>query len=85
MSDTTSVETIATYEHDGVAYEIDHLGICAPSQYGEYAVYQGGEQIAEFAVEASLYIPGHRPPLPELDMLVALAKAAVSDIAGGAR
>jgi hypothetical protein len=46
MSDTT--EMVASYEQDGRTYQIDHLGICYPSQRGDYAVYCDDMQVAEF-------------------------------------
>ena|ERR1035438_62115 len=44
-------ETIATYEADGKIYEIDHLGAGHPdTQWGQFAVYRYGQQIAAFAI-----------------------------------
>jgi hypothetical protein len=84
MSDT---ETILTYEADGLTYEIDHLGIGRPGgshdldhgQWGEFAVYCDGEQVAEFAIEESILKPEFRPAeLPVTDEeLIRLAKEAV--------
>jgi hypothetical protein len=37
--DLGSGETVATFEHDGSTYEIDHLGIGSASQEGEFEVY----------------------------------------------
>lgn len=72
-------EVIATFTRDGGTYEIDHLGIGNPSQYGEFAVYRGDVQVAEFATDAAGYLPEHRPQLPELDTLIALAQQAVAE------
>lgn len=78
-----SREVIASYRHDGATYEIDHLGIAVDSQYGEFAVYRNGVQVAEFATEAAFFLPAHRPELPSADALVALAKHAVNATAAG--
>ncbi|MEU3628754.1 hypothetical protein BS329_15695 [Amycolatopsis coloradensis] len=72
-------ETIATYQNNGSTYSIDHLGIACPDQWGEFAVYEGEQQVAEFAVAASLFLPEHRPPLPGIDELTERAKTAVAD------
>jgi hypothetical protein len=73
---TFETETVATFEHDGATYEIDHLGIGHPdTQWGDFAVYRDGEQVGEFSVDASWFKEGHRPPLPDVDELIALAKA----------
>ncbi len=72
MSDNT--ETVATFEHDGNTYEIDHLGITNSHQYGDYAVYFKNEQVAEFSSAASWFKPGHQPDLPEAHDLIALAR-----------
>lgn len=75
----SSNETIATFKHCGDTYEIDHLGIGLPSQWGEYAIYSDGRQVGEFATEAAVYRPEHRPPLPHNDILVELAKDVIGD------
>jgi hypothetical protein len=56
-----SEETVATYELAGRDYEIDHLGICRPSQWGWFAVYCDGDQVAEFAIEESMLPADLRP------------------------
>ncbi len=71
---TDNTETVATFEHDGKRYEIDHLGIANERQYGDYAVYHQGEQVAEFSSAASWYQPEHRPELPDEHDLIALAR-----------
>jgi len=48
--DPGSGETVAAFEHDGSTYEIDHLGIGSASQWGEFAVYCDGGEVAEFAI-----------------------------------
>lgn len=73
-------EVVTSYEHSGQTYEIDHLGIGLDSQYGEFAVYRDGVQIAEFATAAAGYLPAHRPALPDNDTLISLAKQAVADV-----
>lgn len=77
MSDTT--ETVATYEEHGRTYQIDHLGICYPSQRGEYAVYCDDRQVAEFLAFGTLLRPEFQPPLPSTAQLIEMAKAAVRD------
>jgi len=77
-----TTETVATFVgEDGQEYEIDHLGITSPAQWGEFAVYRNGKQLAEFAlIEAMLkpqYRPAELPVTPE--ELVDLAKAALED------
>lgn len=79
MNDTIPTEVIATYVNGGATYEIDHLGIGNPKQWGDFAVYRDGEQVAEFCIEASWFKPEHRPPLPDIEELIELAKAAVTD------
>ena len=59
--DPGSGETVAVFEHDGSTYEIDHLGIGSGSQWGEFAVYCDGEEVAEFAIAESVLRPGWRP------------------------
>jgi hypothetical protein len=74
-------ETIATFTHDGKLYEIDHLGIGCPPQWGEFAVYCDGVQITDFAIEESMLKPEHRPAeLPvTTEQLIRLAREAVAD------
>ena len=73
-------ETVAGFEHDGSTYEIDHLGIGSASQWGEFAVYCDGEEVAEFTLAESVLRPGSRPAgLPvSADELVRLAQQALS-------
>jgi hypothetical protein len=73
-------ETVAGFEHDGSAYEIDHLGIGSAGQWGEFAVYCDGEEVAEFTLAESVLRPGSRPAgLPvSADELVRLAQQALS-------
>ena len=73
--------TVAAFEHDGGTYEIDHLGIGSGSQWGEFAVYRDGGQVAEFAIAGPVrQRPGSRPAgLPVCaDELVRLARQALS-------
>jgi hypothetical protein len=74
-------ETIATYTDGGKVYEIDHLGIGCPPQWGEFAVYCDGEMVADFAIEESALRPEFRPDeLPvSMDELIRLARDAVND------
>jgi hypothetical protein len=77
---TGQKETVATYRQDGTTYEVDHLGICQPNQWGQFAIYRDGEQIAEFALAEALLRPEHRPhDLPVTTQeLIRLARQAVS-------
>jgi hypothetical protein len=79
-----STETVASYQQDGETYEIDHLDICRPDQWGWFAVYRGSEQVAEFAIEESMLRTAYRPvKLPvSSDELIRLARAAVADWTG---
>ena len=76
--------TVAAFEHDGGTYEIDHLAIGSGSQWGEFAVYCDGEEVAEFAIAGPVRRPGSRPAaLPVCaDELVRLARQALSGRAG---
>jgi hypothetical protein len=56
-----TIETIATFTRDGTTYEIDHLGICQDSQWGQFAIYRDGEQVDEFAIEESFLKREHQP------------------------
>jgi hypothetical protein len=79
-----SGETVASFEHDGSTYEIDHLGIGSGSQWGEFEVYCDGEEVAEFTLAESVLRPGSRPAgLPvSADELVRLARQALSGWTG---
>lgn len=77
---TDNTETVAKFDRNGSTYEIDHLGICRDSQWGEFAVYAGGEHVASFAIAESLLKAEHRPaelPVSE-DELIRLAKEALA-------
>ena len=80
-SGTEIDETVMTYEDNGQVYEIDHLGVGWPSQWGEFAVYTGNREVAAFSIPESLLKPEFRPAaLPVTpDQLVELAKQAVSE------
>jgi len=80
---TDNTETIVIYEHDGYGYEIDHLGVCRPEQWGCFVVYSAdGEMLAEFALPESVLRPELQPAaLPVSgDELIQLARAAVSAV-----
>jgi hypothetical protein len=79
-----SGETVASFEHDGGSYEIDHLGIGSGSQWGEFEVYRDGEEVAEFTLAESVLGPGPRPAgLPvSAGELVRLARQALSGWTG---
>jgi hypothetical protein len=70
-------ETVASFEHGGRVYEIDHLGIGDPSQFAEFMVYQDGRAIADFTTDAVGLHPELRSPLPSTDDLIIQATAAV--------
>jgi len=76
--------TVASFEHDGSTYEIDHLGISSRSQWGEFEVYCDGEEVAEFTLAESALRLGSRPAgLPvSADELVRLARQALSGWTG---
>ena len=78
--DAGSGQTVAVFEHDGSTYEIDHFGLGSSTQWGEFAVYCDGEEVAEFAITASVLRPGSRPAGPPVcaDELVQLARQALS-------
>ncbi len=82
--DPGSGETVAAFEHDGSTYEIDHLGIGSGSQWGEFAVYCDGQEVAEFTLAESVLRPGSRPAgLPvSADELVRLARQALGGWTG---
>jgi hypothetical protein len=69
-------ETIAHFQHHDVDYELDHLGIAVPEQWGEFALYTGGEMVAEFRVEFSTaaLLGGDCPTLPNTSVLEQLAR-----------
>lgn len=66
-----TIETVATFTRDGATHEIDHLGICRDSQWGQFAIYRDGEQVGEFAIEESFLKREHR----NVDLPVAKAEA----------
>jgi hypothetical protein len=82
--DPGSGETVASFEHDGSIYEIDHLGTGSGSQWSEFAVYCDGEEVAEFTIAGPVRRPGSRPAgLPvSADELVRLARHALSGRTG---
>lgn len=73
-------EVIATFDHDGRTYEIDHLGIRRPLNWGEFAIYRNDEQVGEFAIPESMLLPQFQPEdLPPADELIALAIADIRE------
>lgn len=75
---TDPTETVHTFDHQGKTYEIDHLGIAHPGQYGEFSVYRGGVQVGEFLGFGTLLPPGaERHPLPDDEELERLAIASL--------
>lgn len=81
VAETDQAETIATYREGGILCEIDHLGVGRDSQWGEFAVYRGGELVAEFSLPESGLRAEFRPA--ELSAstaeLIELARAAVAE------
>ena len=78
---SATAETIAAYRQGRHRYEIDHLGICRPEQWGQFAVYCDGDQVAEFALSEALLRAEYRPrELPvAVDELIRLARQAVTE------
>jgi hypothetical protein len=78
-------ETVATFEVDGVQYELDHLGIANPDgQWGWFVVFRGDEQVTEFQVDGYLLKPEFRPELPDDDELIELATREIAAVDEGA-
>jgi hypothetical protein len=73
MTSAGASETVATYAVAGKTYEIDHLGINYPGQWGEFAVYCDGQQAGYFGVEV------RAPELPTIYDLIILAVQAVGE------
>jgi hypothetical protein len=76
MTSTDTSETVATYTVAGKTYEIDHLGINYPEQWGEFAVYHDGQQVTEFGVEDMALA---HAPLPAAETLIRAALWAVAE------
>lgn len=73
-------ETIATFKHGGSEYEIDHLGIRRPLNWGQFAIYRSDEQVGEFAIPESALLPEFQPEeLPAVDELITLAIASLEE------
>ncbi|BEL42001.1 hypothetical protein [Mycobacteroides abscessus] len=74
-------ETIIRFTHDdGRVIEIDHLGIGNPENQGEFAIYDGQEQIGEFMLPWAIEYPSIKADreLPDDDELIAQAKLALA-------
>lgn len=73
---TTPTETIARFDHEGITYELDHLGLAQPEQWGQLAVYADGDMVAEFAVAfpAAAGAETEHPELPDTGVLEQLAR-----------
>ena len=54
-------ETIASFVFGGLTYEIDHLGINFPSQWGVFAIYRDSKQIVEFDIPEAMLDPDCLP------------------------
>jgi hypothetical protein len=80
MTSADTSETIATYTVAGKKYEIDHLGINYPDQWGEFAVFHDGLQVTEFGIEEMCLATVRSPQLmPTADDLIKLALQAVAE------
>lgn len=81
---TTPTETITRFAHEGVTYELDHLGLAQPEQWGQLAVYADGDMVAEFAVAFpdAAYAETEYPDLPDTGVLEQLALHEVAVDAG---
>lgn len=78
-----STETVARFDHDGVAHELDHLGIGHADQWGRLAIYADDTMIGEFAVEFPATASNDAyPELPDTDVLIALARHELAVEAG---
>lgn len=74
-------EVVATFVHHGQTYQIDHLGIGRPNQWGEFVIYHDGQMAAEFALPQSMLREKYRPDggqLPPVARLIELAKTALA-------
>lgn len=65
-------EVVAEFEHEGADFQIDHLGILHPNQWGEYAIYRGDDQVGEFGGPAAGLLEEYRPAEPTADELIAM-------------
>ena len=76
-------ETIATFEHAGRTYEIDHLGINMRSQWGSFALYCNGETIDGFDIPEAAIPREFRPAeLPYTnDQLIEMARTVLTTVA----
>lgn len=81
--DDLASEVITTYTEDGRSFEIDHLGIGFPFQWGQFAVYCGDDQVTTFAIaEDGEPIPVEfavlrgRPPVVPAELPVTLERLA---------
>lgn len=83
MTSTNTGETVAVYTVRDQTYEIDHLGVNYPAdQWGIFAVYQDGRQVAEFGVEEMALATGPRPaelPISAEDLIKLAVRAVAED------
>jgi hypothetical protein len=82
---TEPSETITHFTDQDDVYELDHLGIAVPDQWGVFALYTGDTVVTEFRVEFpdAALAAGPRPPLPELGVLEQLARHQLAVETGG--
>jgi hypothetical protein len=73
-------ETIATFDHKGGTYQLDHLGIANPWQWGMFAIYRDGALVTDFEIGAAAFKPEHRPALPDVAELTDDAKVALDTL-----
>jgi hypothetical protein len=73
---TAPTETVAQFDQEGVTYELDHLGIAQPEQWGQLAIYADGDMVGEFTVEfpAAAFAETGHPELPDTDVLEQLGR-----------
>ena len=80
MTSTSHEETVATYTVRDQTFEIDHLGINYPEQWGEFAVYHDGQQLTVFGDESMILATEQRPELmPATEDLIQYAVQAVAE------
>jgi hypothetical protein len=81
---STQTETIAQFVLEGVTYDLDHLGVAQPEQWGRLAIYADGDIVGEFAVEfPTAVLDGEpQPSLPDAGVLEQLARHELAVEAG---
>lgn len=83
--DGDTTEVIATFNHFDRTYELDHLGIGNPGQWGEFAIYLDGKMLGDFALPESILKPECRPngdALPPVGQLIEMALDVLASFCG---